>query len=122
MGRGAGDEGGRLSGEHDTGGTTTGEATPDGASSGQKPGRDGYPWVLAAVAGTIVIPSLLWAAILAVPFLPLTTGQKVWTVGGLAVAAETVFWISALLFGWEVARRYRRFLDPRGWLRKLREK
>lgn len=78
---------------------------------------DGRWKVWAAVAGTLIIPGLLWAAILLVPFLPLTTGGKLWVSGGLAVAAEVVFWVSALLLGREVARRYRRRLDPRRWFR-----
>lgn len=74
--------------------------------------------VFAAVAGALVVPTLLWAAVPVVPFLPLTTGQKVWASGGLVVAAEAVFWISALLLGGEVVRHYRRRLDPRTWFRK----
>lgn len=99
-----------------TGGTGIGES---GVSAAGRRTR-GRLWLLAAVAGTVVVPSLLWAAILAVPFLPLTTGGKIWASGGLAVAAEAVFWVSALLVGRKVARRYRRLLDPRAWLRKLK--
>ena len=42
-------------------------------------------------------------------------GQKVWVSDGLVVAAEAVFWVSALLLGREAVRRY---LDPRTWSRK----
>ena len=70
------------------------------------------------VFGVIVVPTLLYLAIPAVPFLPLTTGQKVWVSGGLVVVAETVFLISALLIGREAVRRYRRYLDPRRWFGK----
>ena len=75
-------------------------------------------WVL--VFGVIVVPTLLYLAIPAVPFLPLTTGQKVWVASGLVVAAETVFLLSALVLGREAVRRYRRYLDPRRWFGKGR--
>jgi hypothetical protein len=61
------------------------------------------------------VPGVLYAAILAVPFLPLTTGQKLWLSFGLVVVAETTFLLSALVLGREAVRRYRRFLCPRRW-------
>jgi hypothetical protein len=53
-----------------------------------------------------------------VPFLPLTTAQKVGLSAGLVVAAEAVFWGAALFFGKKVISRYRRLFDPRSWRRK----
>lgn len=67
-------------------------------------------WVL--VFGVFVVPTLFYLAIPAVPFLPLTTGQKVWVSAGLVVVAEMIFLLSALVLGREVVRRY---LDPRRW-------
>jgi hypothetical protein len=67
------------------------------------------PWVLVMIL--LVIPGALYSAIPIVPFLPLTTAQKV----GLVVAAEAVFWGAALFLGGEVISRYRRFFDPRTW-------
>jgi 8-oxo-dGTP diphosphatase len=52
-----------------------------------------------------------------VPFLPLTTAQKVGLSAVLVVAAEAVFWGAALFLGKEVISRYRRFFDPRTWKR-----
>jgi hypothetical protein len=62
-----------------------------------------------------LVPGALYAAILAVPFLPLATGQKLWLASGLVVAAEVTCLLSTLVLGWEAVRRYRRFLDPRYW-------
>ena len=73
-------------------------------------------WVLVAVL--LVIPGALYAALPVVPFLPLTTAQKIWVFSGLVVAAEVVFWGAALFAGKEVVTRYRRFLDPRALFRK----
>ena len=73
-------------------------------------------WVLVAVL--LVIPGALYAALPVVPFLPLTTGQKIWVSSGLVVAAEVVFWGSALFVGRWAVSRYRRFLDQRAPFRK----
>ncbi len=67
----------------------------------------------------MIVPSVLWAATLLVPFLPLATGQKAWASSGLAV--EGVFPTPPFLISRKMARRYRRRLGPRAWLRKLRE-
>jgi hypothetical protein len=102
-------------------GTRTGEEAQrrPREQTGAPPGPQARWRVFAAVMGALVIPTLLWAAVpVVVPFLPLTTGQKVWVSGALVVAAEAVFWVSALLLGREVVRRYRRLLDPRSWFRK----
>lgn len=80
--------------------------------------RSWRTWVL--VFGVFVVPTLLYATIPAVPFLPLTTGQKVWVSAGLVAVAEMVFLLSALVLGWEAVRRYRRYLDPRRWFGKGR--
>ena len=72
-------------------------------------------WVL--VFGVFVVPGLLYAAILAVPFLPLEIGQKIWVSSGLVIAAEVTFLLSALVLGREAVRRYPRIFDPRTWFR-----
>ena len=99
-------------------GRETSEAAPEETGE-RKKAMPAERWkVWAAVAGVVVVPTLLWASIALVPFLLLTTGAKLWVSGGLAIAAEGVFWISALLVGRELALRYRRRLDPRRWFRK----
>ena len=75
----------------------------------------GRAWVLVVVL--LVIPGALYAAITAVPFLPLTTAQKVGLAAGLAIAAEVTFLLSALVLGREAVRRYPRIFDPRTWFR-----
>jgi hypothetical protein len=73
-------------------------------------------WALVVVL--LVIPGALYAALPVVPFLPLTTAQKIGLSSGLVVAAEVIFWIAALFVGKEVISRYRRFFDPRAWFRR----
>jgi hypothetical protein len=73
------------------------------------------PWVLVALL--LVVPGLLYTAVPVVPFLPLTTAQKVGLSAGLVVVAEAVFWGAAFFLGGELVSRYRRFFDPRTWKR-----
>ena len=70
-------------------------------------------WVL--IFGVFVVPGVLYLMLLVVPFLPLTTGQKVWVASGLVIAVEGTFLLSALALGREAVRHYRGFLDPRRW-------
>ncbi|CAA9444076.1 MAG: hypothetical protein AVDCRST_MAG80-1601 [uncultured Rubrobacteraceae bacterium] len=81
-----------------------------------EPGKGWRIWAL--IFGVFVVPGVLYLTLLAVPFLPLTTGQKVWVASGLVVAAEGTFLLSALLLGREAVRRYRGFLNPRRWFAK----
>ncbi len=69
------------------------------------------------LAVLLLIPGAFYAAVPVVPFLPLTTAQKIGLSAGLVVAAEVVFWGATLLVGKEVISRYRRFFDPRAWKR-----
>ena len=87
---------------------------PDQLQGGRAPAQ-WRPWVLAVLL--LVVPGLLYTAVPVVPFLPLTTAQKVGLSAGLVVVAEAVFWGAALFLGGELVSRYRRFFDPRTWKR-----
>ncbi len=69
-------------------------------------------------AALVLLSGLLYLAVPAVFFLPLSTGQKAGTVAALVVLAEVAFLVAALVLGREAVRRYRRFLSPRYWLDK----
>ena len=92
-----------------------GQFRPDERAERAVSGRR-RPWVLVALL--VVVPGLLYSAIPVVPFLPLTTAQKVGISAALVVVAEVVFFGAALFLGGEVISRYRRYLDPRTWRRK----
>ena len=94
--------------KEDPPGRLQGEGAPD-------PGR-WRPWLLVLLLP--VVPGALYTTVPVVPFLPLTTAQKVGLSGGLVVAAEVVFWGAALFLGKEVISRFRRLLDPRAWFSK----
>ena len=63
----------------------------------------------------LVAAVLFWAAAPAVLLIPLSAVQKVWTGSAFLVLGEVAFWAAAVVLGREVFRRYRSFLDPRGW-------
>jgi hypothetical protein len=67
----------------------------------------------------IVVSCLLWAAVLAVPILPLSIAQKSLTATSLIVISEVIFWLGILLAGKELAHRYRRNLNPYYWWQKV---
>ncbi|MFX3622515.1 MAG: transporter suffix domain-containing protein [Ectobacillus sp.] len=60
----------------------------------------------------IVLSVLLWAMILAVPFLPMGGGQKAALGAALVVAGEVFFWMGTLLVGKEVVKK---------WLKRKKE-
>ncbi len=90
-----------------------GSVRPEGGP--ETPGSGRRAWIL--VVALLVVPGALYAAVPVVPFLPLTTAQKIGLSSRLVVAAEAIFWGAALFVGKEVISRYRRFFDPRAWFR-----
>ncbi len=113
MGSGEGDEPVDEKEQTEAGAT---EVRDPGRASGSGPSgaiTRSRTWLLVFLL--VVVPSALYTAVPAVPFLPLSTGTKVLLASGLVVVAEAVFWGAALLLGKEVVSRYRRFLDPRAW-------
>ena len=63
----------------------------------------------------LVAAVLFWVAAPAVLLTPLSAAQKAWLGPAFLVLGEVAFWVAAVVLGREVFRRYRRFLDPRGW-------
>ncbi len=68
----------------------------------------------------LVVAVLFWVAAPAMVLTPLSAGQKVWASSAFLVLGEVAFWVAAAALGREVLRRYRRFLDPRGWFGRER--
>ena len=68
----------------------------------------------------LVAAVLFWIAAPSVLLTPLSAAQKAWLGSAFLVLGEVAFWVAAVVLGREVFRRYRRFLDPRGWFDKER--
>ena len=92
-----------------------------GQRAGEKP-RDSKRAGLTRLVGIVlfVVAVLFWVAAPAVLLTPLSTEQKAWTSSAFLILGEVAFWVAAVALGREVFRRYRRYLDPRGWLGKKR--
>ena len=69
----------------------------------------------------LVAAVLFWIAASALLLTPLSVAQKAWASSAFLVLGEVAFWGAALVLGREVFRRYRRFLDPRGWWGQKRQ-
>ena len=80
---------------------------------GGPPGRARYLGV-----ALLALAFLMWALVPVVLLLPLSGGQKGWATAALLVVGEVALWISAVLLGREVVRRYRAYLDPRRLFRR----
>ena len=93
----------------------------NGQSAGEEP-RDSKTAGLTRLVGIVlfVVAVLFWVAAPAVLLTPLSTEQKAWTSSAFLILGEVAFWVAAVALGREVFRRYRRYLDPRGWLGKKR--
>lgn len=63
----------------------------------------------------IVVSTLAYLLLLAVPLLAATAAAKTGIAGGLIVLGEVSFWVGAALLGRELAARFRRYLNPCTW-------
>ena len=68
--------------------------------------------------GLLALALLTWVLVPVVLLLPLSAGQKGWATAALLVVGEAALWVSAVLLGREVVRRYRSYLDPRRLFRR----
>jgi hypothetical protein len=66
----------------------------------------------------LALAFLMWVLVPVALLLPLSAAQKGWTTAALLVVGEVAFWVSAVLLGREVVRRYRSYIDPRRFFRR----
>ncbi|BAZ30959.1 hypothetical protein NIES4074_34270 [Cylindrospermum sp. NIES-4074] len=69
----------------------------------------------------IILSFSPWLIIaLVIPFLPLSVAQKALLIPVMLVVAELIFWLGVLLVGKELAQKYRRYLNRRHLLMRLK--
>lgn len=69
----------------------------------------------------IILSFSPWLIIaLVIPFLPLSVAQKALLIPVMLVVAELIFWLGVLLVGKELAQKYRRYLNRRYLLMRLK--
>jgi hypothetical protein len=66
----------------------------------------------------LLLSCLLYAALLAVPFLPFGYSGRAAAAAGLVIVGEAIFWLGCVLAGRELMVRYRHYLNPRSWSRR----
>ena len=66
----------------------------------------------------LMLSCVLYAALLAVPFLPLGYSGQAVVAAGLVIVGEAVFWLGCVLAGRELMVRYRHHLNPRSWFHR----
>ncbi len=77
---------------------------------------------LARKAGIILIifSTLCWAAIPAMPFIPVSAALKLTFGSVLVIMGEIFFWLGAAILGKDIAKKYIGFLNPLRWIKKKR--
>ena len=69
----------------------------------------------------IAVSTLLFASLLVIPFLNISTDIKVTATTIVVIVSEITFWTGGLLVGKEVITKYKKYFNPLNWFRKNRE-
>ncbi|WP_175631911.1 transporter suffix domain-containing protein [Virgibacillus siamensis] len=69
-----------------------------------------------------ILSWILYGIAFVVPFAPLSTNIKVIMIPVFVVLGEVAFWISCIIAGKELMKRYRKYLNPVNWFKKSRDK
>lgn len=66
----------------------------------------------------IVLSTILFTSLLAVPFLHVAAKTKI-TISTVAIVlGEITFWTGGLLLGKELFNKYKAYFNPKNWLKK----
>lgn len=69
-----------------------------------------------------ILSCMLYGIAAVVPFTSLSTNTKVIITSLFAILGEVTFWISCIIVGRELMKRYRKYLNPVNWFKKSRDK
>ncbi len=69
----------------------------------------------------ITVSTLLFASLLVIPFLNISTEIKVTATTIVVIVSEITFWTGGLLVGKEVITKYKKYFNPLNWLRKNKD-
>ena len=69
----------------------------------------------------IAVSTLLFASLLIIPFLNITTDIKVTATTIVVIVSEITFWTGGLLVGKEVITKYKKYCNPLNWFRKSKD-
>jgi len=66
----------------------------------------------------IAVSTLLFASLLIIPFLNISTEVKLSVTTIVVIVSEITFWTGGLLVGKEVVTKYKKYFNPLNWFRK----
>ncbi|UKS23961.1 transporter suffix domain-containing protein [Paenibacillus sp. HWE-109] len=69
----------------------------------------------------LIASALAFLSAFTIPFLVHSGTKMTGWIAGLLVCSEVMFWTGGLILGKEVARKYRRYLNPKNWGSKPKE-
>jgi len=75
-------------------------------------------WKLKTGIALIIFSTLLFASLLAVPFLEADGKTKITITTIIIVLGEITFWVGGILLGKELFNKYKSYFNPMNWFRK----
>jgi hypothetical protein len=66
----------------------------------------------------LIVSGIALLSALTIPFFVHTGRGMAGWIAGLLIVSEIAFWTGGIILGKEVARKYRRYLNPKNWSRK----
>lgn len=69
-----------------------------------------------------VLSCILYGIAFIIPFTPFSANTKVIMATLFAISGEVAFWVSCIIVGKELMKRYRRYLNPVNWFKRSRDK
>ena len=80
-----------------------------------------YNWKIISGTALMVISTLIFFGMGAVPFLKLDSGTKIKLTTAMFIAMEVLWWIGVLIIGKEIYSKYKHLLNPVNWFRKRKK-
>jgi hypothetical protein len=75
-------------------------------------------WKFKTGISLIILSTLLFISLLAIPFLNFTGKTKITITTVILVLAEIMFWSGGILLGKELFSKYKSYFNPLNWFRK----
>jgi len=75
-------------------------------------------WKFKTGISLIILSTLLFTSLLAIPFLDVTGKTKISISTAAVILGEITFWTGGLLLGKEIFTRYKAWFNPMNWFKK----
>ena len=75
-------------------------------------------WKFKTGVSLIVLSTLLFAALLLIPFLDIESKTKISLSTAAFILGEITFWVGGILLGKELFNKYKSYFNPLNWFKK----